>query len=147
MFEYVIKFFSKNLGLKLLALTIALMLWFYTVNELHRGSDEEQQFLNRILPQAGMMAKKLEIRPIFVGKPRGGYAFDPKKVVVSPEYCIVVGSKDLLEKIRYAYTVPVDIRGANKSFTKSIALNPIAPGVFTEDTMVQITVPVEKGNP
>ncbi|MDD5136024.1 MAG: hypothetical protein PHN63_01595 [Candidatus Omnitrophica bacterium] len=64
-----------------------------------------------------------------------------------PEYCIVVGTKDLLGKIRYAYTMPVDLNGASKPFAKSVALNPIAPGIYMEETFVEVTAPVEKSNP
>ena len=130
-----------------MALVLALALWFYVVNELKKGSEEERLFLSRMMPQEGMAAKKLSIKPIFIGKAHSGYAINSQKVVVVPEYCIVVGPKDLLEKIRFTYTMPIDIGGASKPFTKSVALNPIAPGVYTEETLVQVTVPVEKANP
>ena len=45
------KFFTKRIGLKFTALVLALALWFYIVNELKRGSEEERQFLNRVIPQ------------------------------------------------------------------------------------------------
>ena len=105
------------------------------------------QFYGSVLPQEGMAAKKLSIMPIFIGKPRSGFALDPRKAVVAPEYCIVVGTKDLLEKIRFIYTMPVDISGVSKPFIKSVSLNPIAPGIVMEETLVQVTVPVEKINP
>jgi len=139
-------FFTKNIGLKFTALILALALWFYIVNELKKGSEEENQFLNRLLPSEGVIAKKLTIKPIFIGHPRPGFVVADKKIVVVPEYCIVVGTKDLLDKIRFAYTMPVDITGAYKSITKSVALNPIAPGVYTEETLVQVTVPVERAS-
>jgi hypothetical protein len=147
MLEFIRKFFTKHIGLKLMALAIALALWFYVVNELKKGGEEERQFLNQVLPQEGLAAKKLSIMPIFIGRPARGFAVDPKKAVVSPEYCIVVGTKDLLGKIRFIYTMPIDIAGAYKSFTKSVALNPIAPGIYMEETLVQVTVPIEKPNP
>jgi hypothetical protein len=40
--------------------------------------------------------------------------------------------------------MPIDVTGTNRTFTKSIALNPIAPGVYMEETLVQVIVPVEK---
>jgi YbbR domain-containing protein len=132
------------LGLKFTAFLLALALWFYIVNELQKGNEEERQFLNRILPQEGMSAKKLSIMPIFIGKARSGFVVDTRKAVVVPEYCFVVGTKDLLEKIRFVYTMPIDLNGANKTFTKSVALNPIAPGIYMEETLVQVTIPVEK---
>lgn len=147
MLQVVKKFFTQNLGLKLGALILALIFWFYIVDELNKGSEEERQFLKRVLPAGGVVAKKLTIKPIFVGRPRKGYIIDDKNIVIIPEYCIVVGTKELLGKIRFAYTTPVDIDGAHRTFTKSVALNPIAPGIFTEETLVQVTVSVEKEGP
>lgn len=147
MFGFLKKFFTQNIALKIIALILALALWFYIVNELNKGSEEEVQFLKRILPSEGVVGKKLIIRPIFVGKPRPGFFIDHKKAVVVPEYCIVVGTKELLGKIRFAYTMPIDVVGASKSFTKSVALNPIAPGIYMEETLVQVMVPVEKESP
>lgn len=144
MLKSIRKFFTKNVWLKIGALLLALALWFYVVNELNKGSEEDRQFLNKILPSEGLSAKKLLIKPILVGTPPRGYTADPRKAVVAPEYCIVVGTKDLLSKIRFAYTMPIDMRGAAKSFTRSVPLSPIAPGIYMEETLVQVTVSVEK---
>lgn len=138
------KKFKENMGLKATALVLALALWFYVVGELNKGSEAERLLLNSIMPQKGITAKKLVIKPIFIGRPRHGYAIISEKVVVTPEYCIVVGTKDLLDKIRFIYTLPIDIKGVDRSFTKSVPLNPIAPGVYMEETLVQITAPVGK---
>lgn len=144
MLSFIKDFFTKNIGLKFMALILALALWFYVVNELKKGSEEERLFLSRMMPQEGMVAKKLSIMPIFIGRPRSGYTIDTKKAVVVPEYCIVVGSKDLLEKVRFIYTMPVEVNGVYKSFTKSVSLNPISPGIYMGETLVEVTVPVER---
>jgi YbbR domain-containing protein len=138
------KILIKNPGLKLTALILALALWYYVVGELKRGSEEDMRFMNRVLPSEGIVTKKLLIRPIIVGKPKRGYFYDSRTIVTVPDYCIVVGTKELLDKVRVIYTMPIDISAAYKPITKSVALNPIAPGVFMEDTQVQVTVPVEK---
>lgn len=140
-------FFTQNIGLKITALILALALWFYIVNELKGGSEEDKQFLSRVLPMEGMAAKKLAIRPVLIGRPRPGYFVNNKQLVVAPEFCIVVGSKELLEKIRFVYTMPIDIASANKAFTKTVALSSISPGVYMEETLVQVTIPIEKENP
>lgn len=144
MLKSIRKFLTKNVWLKIGALLLALALWFYVVNELNKGSEEDRQFLNKILPSEGLSAKKLLIKPILVGTPPRGYTADPRKAVVAPEYCIVVGTKDLLSKIRFVYTMPIDVRGEAKPFTRSVPLNPIAPGIYMEETLVQVTVSVEK---
>jgi YbbR domain-containing protein len=135
---------TRNIGLKITALVLALFLWFYVVNELNKGSDMDRQFLNKVLPSDSIVAKKLSIRPIFVGAPRFGYVVNSAKAVIAPEYCIVVGQKDLMSRVRYAYTMPIDVRGISKPFTKSVPLSPIAPGIFMEETLVQVTVPVDR---
>jgi len=142
-----LNFFKKlgeNPGLKITALILTLALWFYVVGELNKGSEEERLFLNSVLPQKSVAAKKLVIKPVFIGSPRHGYAVISDKVVVVPEYCIVVGTKDLLANIRFVYTLPVEIKDADRTFIRSVPLNPIAPGIYMEETLVQITVPIEK---
>lgn len=136
--------FTKHLALKALALILALMVWFYIVNELNKGSSEETQLLRKMRFGEGMVAKKLMIRPVFVGRPYPGYAIVRDQVVVAPEYCIVIGAREVLGKVKSAYTVPIDINKASKTFSVSAALSPISPGVFTEETLVQVTVPIEK---
>ena len=136
--------FTKNVGLKAAALVIAVILWFYIVGELNKGSEEERQFLSKVLPAGGMVAKKLSIKPVFIGSPKSGYTIDARRAIVAPEYCIVVGSRDMLSKIRFAHTMPIDVRGVSKSFSKSVALSPIAPGVYSEETLVEVMVPIEK---
>lgn len=138
------KIFLKDIGLKFTAFILTLALWFYIVSELHKGSEEDQRLLNNVLPKENIAAKKLAIKPVFTGRTRYGYVMDNKRVVVMPEYCIVVGTKALLENITYSYTVPIDIGMASSTFTKSVALSPIAPGIYMEETLVQITVPIEK---
>lgn len=137
------KIITRNIGLKTIALVLALALWFYVVDELKKGSEEEKQFLKSILLSGGVVAKKLTIKPIFIGKPKYGYAINMDKVSITPEYCIVVGTRDLLGKIKYAYTMPIDIKNVSKTFTTSVALNAISPGVYLEETFVQATVVVD----
>ncbi|MDD5136023.1 MAG: hypothetical protein PHN63_01590 [Candidatus Omnitrophica bacterium] len=78
MLDSIRNIFTKHIGLKITALVLALALWFYIVNELNKGNEEERQFLNRMLPQEGLVAKKLTIRPIFLGRPRSGFTVDPR---------------------------------------------------------------------
>ena len=144
MLQSVRDFFTKHLVLKILSLMLALLIWFYIVNELNKGSNEELQILRKMQPGEGMVARKLMIKPVFVGKPCFGYKIKHDQVVVAPEHCMVVGSKDALDKIKFAYTMPIDAKRTSKSFTVSTPLSPIAPGVYIEEMIVQVTVPVEK---
>ena len=49
MYKFIRNFVTKNLPLKALSFILALLMWFYIVNELSRGSQEELQALRRIL--------------------------------------------------------------------------------------------------
>ena len=144
MLKFLKKLFFENALLKFISLILALALWFYVVNELHKGTVEERQLLRSILPAESMIAKKLPIKPIFIGKARWGFGLVRDKSVVVPDYCIVVGTKELLDKVKFAHTMPIDVSGLSKSFTRTISLSPIAPGIFMEETLVQVTVPIER---
>ncbi len=43
------KFFTENLALKVTSLILALALWFYIVDSLNKGSEEEKKILNKVL--------------------------------------------------------------------------------------------------
>ena len=136
--------FTKHLFLKLLSLMLALLAWFYIVNELNKGPNEELELLKKMRSSEGMMARKLMISPLFAGKPSRGNSVRRDQVAIVPEYCIVMGSRNVLGKAKAAYTMPIDLKGASKTFTVQVALNPIATGIYMEETFVQVTVPIEK---
>ena len=136
--------FTKHLLLKALSLVLALLVWFYIVNELNKGSNEELELLKKMRPGEGIVAKKLIIVPVFIGKPSWGNVVRRDQVTVAPEYCMAMGPKNVIGNIRSAYTVPIDLKRASKPFIAQAALNPISPGVYMEETLVQVTVPIEK---
>ncbi|MCX5668081.1 MAG: hypothetical protein NTY34_07235 [Candidatus Omnitrophica bacterium] len=135
---------TKHLLLKFLSLMLALLAWFYIVNELNKGPNEELELLRKMRPGESIVAKKLMISPVFTGKPSWGNTVRRDQLVVVPEYCVVMGSKNVLGKVKSAYTVPIDLKRASKTFITQVALSPIAPGVYMEDMLVQVTVPIEK---
>ena len=144
MLQSIREIFTKHLFLKFLSLMLALLAWFYIVNELNKGPNEERELLKKMYPNGGMVARKLAINPVFSGKPSWGNSLKREQVTVSPEYCIVMGSKDVLGSTKSAYTMPIDLKGASKTFTAQVALRSIAPGVYMEETLVQVIVPIEK---
>ncbi|MBN1526369.1 MAG: YbbR-like domain-containing protein [Candidatus Omnitrophica bacterium] len=143
MIKIIIRFFTENIGLKVIALMLALILWFYVDKEINKGPEEEMQFLKKIFPSEGITAKRLAIKPMIEGELRSGYEIEGGKPTLSPEYCLAVGSKDLLEKISAASTAPVNIDGAFRTFSKSVPLRPI-PGVYMESTSTKVTVTIQK---
>jgi YbbR domain-containing protein len=144
MFRFLKELFTENLGMKALALFIALVMWFYIVKALNQGSREDVQLMRQVTMADRMVGKKLEIRPVFIGRPQNGFVIPADKIIVNPGYCIVVGTSETLSKIKFALTVPIDVTGVNKTYARAIPLNPIAPGVYMEETLVEVTVPVER---
>ena len=137
-------FFTKHLVLKILSLILALLVWFYIVNELNKGSNEEPRILRKTQLSEDMVAKKLTVKPVFIGRPYFGHKIMRDQVIVKPEYCMMVGLKSVLGKIKFAYTMPIDMKKASKSFTVSVPLKPVPSGVYIEDTLFHVTVPIEK---
>ena len=48
MLQSIKNIFTKHLLLKFLSLMLALLVWFYIVNELNKGSNEELELLRKI---------------------------------------------------------------------------------------------------
>ena len=145
MLRRIFRFFTKNIGLKIVALILALILWFYVGKEVSRESEGNRHFMKRLFPSEGVMAKKLVISPVIVGNPRSGYEVDQANVTLAPGYCIAVGTKDLLDNITIAPTMPINVDSAAKSFTRSVPLRSI-PGVYMEETTTQVSIPIQKTN-
>jgi YbbR domain-containing protein len=141
-FRFIIRLFTKNIGLKIVSLMLALVLWFYVGKEIARESEGERSFLKRIFPSEGVTAKKLKIVPVIEGNPRRGFEVDAEKATLIPSYCIAVGTKDLLEKIDIVPTAPINVDGASKPFTRSVPLKSI-PGVYMEETAARVTVSIQ----
>ncbi len=138
------RLFSENFFLKVVSLVLAVGLWFYIVSELNKGTEEERLVIQQLLPSYGMVTKKLTIKPILIGKPKRGFMALEGKIEITPSYCIVIGPKKVLAGIDEIETVPADISGADKVVTRAVALKSIAPGTYLEETLVTVTVPIEK---
>src|SRR3989338_145275 len=136
------RIFGKNLFLKLISLVLAVGIWYYAINELGKGTEEETLALQRILPSYGMVTKKLIIKPIIVGRPKPGNRVMEGRIVVAPEYCIVVGPKNPIKGLKYIYTMPIDISNSEKTIVRTVPLKPLASGVYVEETLVVVTIPI-----
>ena len=134
----------ENMFLKMVSLLLAIGLWFYIVSELDKGSEEERVAFQRMFPSYETISKKLPIKPILVGKPRRGYHVAEEKVIPEPGYCLVVGPRNILRNAKYIFTLPIDVEGESAPFTRAVAIRSVAPGIFVENTLVAVTVPVER---
>ena len=53
-------FFTRNVPLKILSFILALLIWFYIVNELEKGSQEEAMALHKILQKRHIFEQHFE---------------------------------------------------------------------------------------
>ncbi len=137
------RFFLHNIGLKLIALVLAIVSWVYIVGELSKATPEEAAALERLLPYR-MSAKYIAIQPNVTGKPREGYEIQIDLISVMPEGIMVVGPRSLLDRVTFAKTEPIDISDHVKTFTKDISIMPLAKGLSVKEKIVTVTVPIEE---
>ena len=133
-------FFTNNIGLKLLALLLAVVTWAYIVAELQEGEVAERAALQSILPPYRLVSKKVPIKLSMIGEPKTGYVVAYDKIVIRPNEFLIVGPKSIIDPLTSIDTEPVDITGYSKTFMKDISVVPPTKGVIREK-FVTITVP------
>ncbi len=132
----------NNMGLKLLALLLAIVTWAYIVLELQKSSVEEREIIQSILPYR-MISKKVPIELDLIGEPRDGYKVAYNEVVITPSEFVIVGPKAILNDISSIETQPIDITGLTKTLRKDVSIIPPARGVIKEK-FITVTVPIHK---
>jgi YbbR domain-containing protein len=133
----------NNIGLKILALFLAIITWFYIVVELHKGTTDEMETLKGILPYR-MVSKQIPIRLDLVGTPREGYFIDYDNIILKPPTCIMLGPKSVLNKISEVKTQPIDISDYTRVFTKDVNIVTPIKGIDIKEKFVTVTVPISK---
>ncbi len=133
----------NNLGLKLLALFLAFATWFYVVVELQKGTIEERQALQRILPYR-IISKRLPVKLNLTGEPPEGYAVEYDKITIDPAECVMVGPRSLLEKLSSVKTRIIDISGHTRMFAKDVSIVPPMKGIDIKDRFIKVTIPISK---
>ena len=134
----------NNITLKLLALIIAVITWFYIVVELHKGNVEEKEVLQRMLPQYHMIAKNLPVKLNLVGEPGKGYTIQYDKIKIDPSLCIIVGPRTVLSRLNSINTQPIDITEYKKTFTKSISVEYPVKGIEIKEKFIKVFIPIIK---
>lgn len=134
---------TNNLGLKLLALFLAIITWFYIVVELQKGVVEEVGVFQRIFPYR-VLSKPIPIKLNLVGEPPKGYVVDYDNIAIVPSKFIMVGPKSFLKKISSAITQPIDISEHTKTVVKDVSITPPAPGIAIKDKFIKVTIPIIK---
>lgn len=136
------KILLNNIGLKLLALVLAFITWFYIADA--TKVDSEKTVLHKLLFHTDYISKKVNIKPIFVGTVPKGYKLAEKDVKITPESIIIVGPSKILSERSLLFTKPIDLSEHTKNKTIDVELNSISRSIRFQKTKVQIFLPVEK---
>jgi len=132
----------NNIGLKALALVLALVTWFYIGEITEEGTNKT--LVQRFLSSPYFVSKKLSIQPNFVGEVPSGYKLMQDDIKVDPEYIVVLGPAKILSKKEFIYTKPIDLSEYTKTMTLNVGLEDISHAIKVQKTDVSVFVPVNK---
>ena len=129
--------------LKLIALIVALLTYFYIRNEI--SSKERANVVDPSYKLIKLTAKSLPVNVRLGAERVGGYQVLEDQVVVAPPMITVIGPEAMFEEAVAAETSIVDVAEYTKTVTKQVPLESVA-GIHMvgEPTFVTVTVPIEK---
>ncbi|MFH0771085.1 MAG: YbbR-like domain-containing protein [Candidatus Omnitrophota bacterium] len=137
-------FLGKNFWLKISALILAVITWYYVDVEIGRSpSDERRSFWIEYTHEN--IIKEVKILPVIVGRPAEDYILRLDKVTVKPDTTFIIGPKRIISKIVSIKTAQIDITGQKKVCSLTVPLELIR-GVrfYGPSGVVDITIPIEK---
>lgn len=137
------KIILNNIGLKLVALVLAVIAWVYIIGELNKATPEERAALERLLPYR-MTAKFLSVQLNLTGEPRKGYSVQADEATIEPKGIMVVGPRSVLDRTSFIKTEPINISDHTRTFSKDVSLMPLAKGLSVKDKVITVTIPVKK---
>ena len=132
-----------NLGIKLTALFLALICWFFVFGEINKMLPEKNQE-HRVLTSGRLITKQIPVQIVLEGEPSEGFKVERSKILFNPSFCLVVGEKDILENISYIRTLPINISGRSKSFNEVVKLEAFSKEAGQKDMTVEVIIPIEK---
>lgn len=134
---------QNNAGLKVLALALAVVTWFYINGELNRLALEESMGIKGGVPYK-IAAKTLPIVADVRGKVIAGYRVDTDRIIITPQVCNVIGVKRLLDKVDVIKTIPIYVGEYTKTATIRVSLESPAKGIKLVDRYASVVIPIEK---
>ncbi len=134
----------NNFWLKIIALILAIITWFYVIN-LIEDTTGKKTILAKMLPSYGrMISKKLFIKAVFVGELPEKYELIMEEVKIDPPYFIVAGPKFIFNKVDRLETAPIDISRYRRTVIYEAQISSIGPSVDTERLLVKVTIPIKR---
>lgn len=139
-----INWLSKNFWLKIIALSLAVILWFYADVEVKRAPGDSRSPFWMGYAQENMI-KEVQIVPAISGVPAEGRVMDRERIVVKPAAEFIIGPKRIIEKVNSLKTVQINITGQSKTYTLTVPLESIK-GVrfYGAAGVADVTIPIEK---
>jgi YbbR domain-containing protein len=129
--------------LKLAALVVALITYFYIHNEIYNV--EKNNITDPSYKLIKLTAKNLPVKTRLESTPPDGYRIIEDRVTVSPAQVVVIGPEALLENAWNAETAIVDISENTKTISKKIPIESVAGiHVVGQPYNVEVSVPIEK---
>ena len=132
----------NNLGLKMLALVLALVTWVYIGEVLNVNSD--RTVLQKILASSKFVSRRLTVAPNFVGEEPEGCELIRSEITVDPQYVIVLGPAKVLGERNEVLTKPIDLSEYTKPKTIEVGLEGFSRSVNFQKTKIQVYLPVKK---
>lgn len=132
----------RNLGLKVLSLILAVVLWFY-VDGILRGKP--------LIPRGDSgikwTAKVVPIVPVVEGQPLAGFRVRKDKISLKPDRVVIVGPQEGIRGVTKFTTQAVSVNGANRTVIKWVSLRSDRGGALPLEEGVEITIPIESKSP
>jgi len=146
MFKIIRRWLTNNLWVKLIALFLAIISWFYINEEVEEAGTTIRMptFLSRFIGKDPVIAKNIKIQPNIQGNLPRGYEIQHDRMSLDPSKCKVWGRKSTLDDVRGILTVPIDVRKKTQTFVTNTRLESIPGVVLPEDKIIEVKIPIVK---
>ena len=86
------------------------------------------------------LAVSNNVEDVLTGQPAEGYVIE--SITMQPETVIVAADQELLDSLDVLLVEPIDVEGASQSFSRRVALSPLADIKYTSAEQVYVTVQI-----
>ena len=134
----------KNFWLRVLALFLAVLVWFYVMGELNKDKTHDSSLFERMLPYRAT-TKEVPIKVTLIGEPASGYKVIENDISVIPSRCLLVAPTNILDEVDHISTEEIYLNEFTRSISKDIKIKPISSGITLEkDFLIRVTIPIKK---
>ena len=136
------KLLKGTLVLKIVALILAVVTYFYITNELRQN---RTRVIDPSYKLIKLTAKTLPLKVRFAAEPPAGYKLLIDQVKTNPAKVTVIGPEALLDEAFNAETALIDLSENTATVVRKIPIESVAGiHVAGEAHLVDVTVPIQK---